>query len=78
MKVLKTEDYNEDMGPQIFISFGREDDGSIACEPFETMMSYGYSEEDFDESIWTHFFYCESFNYVFNAADPVQFPFDNH
>ncbi len=69
MIVMKTEDYHEDMGAQIFISFNREDDGTMVGEPFDVKMCNGYMDDNFDEKEWTHFLFVESYNFVFEAIE---------
>ena len=71
-KLLKTEEYNEEMGCVIFVSFSRDDDGSIVREPPEVMVSHGYLDDDFDENKWTHFI-DNNLNFMFSGADPVNF-----
>ncbi len=72
-KVYEIEDYHEDLGGVLFISFGRDENGVIQGEPSEFYMGHGYLEDDFDESHWTHFIKGD-FNFIFTAADPVNFP----
>ena len=73
MKVLKSEDWHEDLGASIFISFSRDDKGEILGEPPELYYGSGYLEGDFDFSKWTHFIDGD-FNFIFSDADPINFP----
>ncbi len=72
-KARKTEDWHEDLGGVLFISFGRDKTGQIQGEPPEFYMGSGYLEDDFDDKKWTHFIEG-NFNFIFTAADPVNFP----
>lgn len=72
-KLRKTEEYDEEIGCVIFVSFSRDDDGTIIGEPPEVMVSRGYLEDDFDETKWTHFI-DNHLNFIFTDADPVNFP----
>ena len=72
-KLLKTEEYNEEMGSVIFVSFSRDDQGVILGEPPEVYCGSGYLEQDFDENKWTHFI-DNNLNFLFTDADPVNFP----
>jgi hypothetical protein len=73
MKVLKSEEWHEDLGASVFISFSRSDSGEILGEPPELYFGSGYLEEDFDFGKWTHFIDGD-FNFIFSDADPVNFP----
>jgi len=69
MKLQKTEDYHEDLGLVIFVSFSKDDDGELLGEPPEVYSGCGYLESDFDEEKWTHFFEVD-FNSFFKQVDP--------
>lgn len=73
MKLLKTEEYHEDMGNCLFVSFSRDDNGQILGEPPDVDFKSGYMEDDFDEKKWTHFVDGD-FNFIFTGADPDKFP----
>jgi hypothetical protein len=73
MKVLKSEEWHEDLGMSIFISFSRDENGAILGEPPELYCGSGYLEEKFDFNKWTHFIDGD-FNFIFSDADPVNFP----
>lgn len=73
MKVLKTEDWHEDLCASIFISFIRDENGVIQGEPPELYYGAGYLEDDFDFDKWTHFIDGD-FNFIFSDADPINFP----
>jgi hypothetical protein len=73
VKLLKTEDYHEDMSCCLFVSFSRDENGEILGEPPDVYFSYGYLEDGFDEKIWTHFVVGD-FNFLFHDADPLRFP----
>ena len=72
-ELMKTEDYHEDFGNCLFISFSRDSNNEIIGEPPEVKFSSGYLEEGFDEIKWTHFV-KGSFNFLFEQADPENFP----
>ena len=55
MKVLPSEEWHEDLGSSIFISFSRDENGEILGEPPELYYGSGYLEEFFDFDRWTHF-----------------------
>lgn len=73
MKLLPVEQWHEDLGASIFVSFSRNDAGEILGEPPELYWGSGYLEEGFDTERWTHFIDGD-FNFVFTDADPVNFP----
>lgn len=73
MKLLKTEEYHEDMGPVLFVSFSRNEDGTILGEIPEFEMLSGYLEVHFDKNKWTHFI-NDNLNFIFTDADPINFP----
>jgi hypothetical protein len=73
IKLLKTEDYDEEYGSRIFVSFSRDEDGNILGEPPEVCFDSGYLNDDFDEAKWTHFI-DDNCNFMFSDADPKQFP----
>ena len=73
MKLLPTEDWHEDLGGAVFVSFSREDDGTIIGEPPEFYWGHCYLEDDFDFDKWTHFIDGD-FNFLFSDADPINFP----
>lgn len=73
MKLLSSDEWHEDLGASIFVSFSKEDDGSIEGAPPELYYSSGYLEEDFDFDKWTHFIDGD-FNFIFSDVDPIKFP----
>ncbi len=73
MQLLETEQYHEDRGPALFVSFARDEDGVIIGEHPEVYFASGYMEDGFDASKWTHFIDGD-FNFMFSDADPVNFP----
>lgn len=73
MKLRKTEEYHEDMGACLFVSFSRDKDDNILGEPPEIYFASGWLEDGFDEEKWTHFVEGD-FNFMFTGADPVNFP----
>lgn len=73
VRLLKTEEYDEEMGYVIFVSFSKDVDGEIIGEPPEVKVSHGYLEVDFDETKWTHFI-DNNLDFMFIDADPVNFP----
>ena len=73
MRVLKSDEWHEDYGTSIFISYSRDDDGAILGEPPELCYGSGYLEDDFDFDKWTHFIDGD-FNFLFSDADPINFP----
>jgi len=73
MELLKSEDWHEDLGASIFVSFNRGESGQILGEPPEMYYGSGYLEDDFDFDKWTHFIDGD-FNFIFSDADPVNFP----
>ena len=68
-----TEDYHEDLGLVVFVSFGKDENGEILGEPPEVYAGYGYLDCDFDEVKWDYFFEI-NFNSLFEQADPVNYP----
>jgi hypothetical protein len=74
MKLFKTEEYNEDFGPCLFINFSRDENGNVLGEPPEVCFSSGYLQEDFEESEWPYFIKGDLFNHLFEQADPKSFP----
>ena len=72
-KLLKTEEYNEEMGSVIFVSFSRNENGEIIGEPPEVCIACGYMDDTFDEKKWTHFI-DDNLNFLFQDADPINFP----
>jgi hypothetical protein len=73
MKLLKSDEYHEDMGSRIFISFERDADGKIQGAPPDVRCCSGYLEDDFDDKEWTHFI-DDNLNSMFSDVDPVNFP----
>jgi hypothetical protein len=73
MKLLKTDEFHEDMGCCLFVSFSRDEHGNILGEPPEVCFSSGYMEIGFDDQKWTHFVEGD-FNFMFTHADPIHFP----
>lgn len=73
MKLLSSEDWHEDLGVSIFVSFSYDDYGKILGEPPELYFGSGYLEDDFDFDKWTHFIDGD-FNFIFSDADPINFP----
>jgi len=73
VKLRPTDEYHEDMGSCLFVSFSRESDGAILGEPPEIAFKEGYLEIDFDPEEWTHFIDGD-FNFIFTDADPDKFP----
>lgn len=73
MKLLKSEDWHEDLSCSVFVSFSRDEDGNILGEPPELYVGSGYLEDGFDFEKWTHFIDGD-FNFLFSDADPVNFP----
>ena len=74
MKALPSDEWDEDLGSSIFISFSRDEDGNILGEEPELMWSSCYLESDnFDFDKWTHFIDGD-FNFIFEDADPINFP----
>ncbi len=63
-KLLKTEEYNEEMGSVIFVSFPRDEQGVILGETPDVYIGNGYLEQDFDENKWTHFI-DNDLNFIF-------------
>ena len=74
-QLQKTEDYHEDFGDCLFISFSRDDKGNILGEPPEVCFSSVHTD-GFDESEWTHFIH-QDWNFLFTEADPKNFPARN-
>lgn len=74
MKLNKTEEWHEDDGPVLFISFSTNKDGVIQGEPFETYFGSGYLDDGFDSSKWTHYVDGINWNFIFTQADPINFP----
>ena len=72
-RLRKVEEYNEEMGCVIFVSFLRDDRGVIQSDPPDVYCGCGYLEPDFDEKKWTHFI-DDDLNWLFTDADPVNFP----
>ena len=73
MKLKPTEEWHEDLGSSIFVSFSKDENGNILGEPPELYYGSGYLEEDFDFEKWTHFIDGD-FNFIFSDADPANFP----
>jgi len=73
MKLLKSEEWHEDLGASIFVSFSRDENGTILGEPPELYYGSGYLQENFDFDKWTHFIDGD-FNFIFSDADPINFP----
>ena len=73
MELFKTEDYDEELGYMLFVSFSRDENGKILSEPPEVKLSHGYVEDDFDADKFTHFIDVNC-NSIFEQADPVNFP----
>lgn len=73
IKLKPSDDWHEDLGPSIFVSFSRDENGEILGEPPELYYGSGYLEEDFNFEKWTHFIDGD-FNFIFSDADPVNFP----
>jgi hypothetical protein len=73
MKLLKSEEWHEDLGASVFVSFSRDKNGTILGEPPELYYGSGYLEEDFDFDKWTHFIDGD-LNFIFSDADPINFP----
>lgn len=73
MKVLKSNEWHEDLGASIFISFSRNENGEILGESPELYFGSGYLEDDFDFEKWTHFIDGD-FNFIFSDVDPDEFP----
>ena len=74
-ELLPESSYHEDMGSCVFISFSRDEGGNILGEPPEFACLSGYMEDGFDAERWTHFL-NGSLNFMFEGADPVNFPRD--
>jgi hypothetical protein len=74
MQLFKTEEYNEDFGPCLFINFSRDENGNVLGEPPEVCFSSGYLQEGFEESEWPYFIKGDLFNHLFEQADPKSFP----
>jgi hypothetical protein len=75
MKLLKSEEWYEDMGGRIFVKFERKADGSIEGAPIDVCFANGYIDEYLDMSEYTHFI-DDNCNSLFSAADPESFPVD--
>lgn len=73
MRLLKSEEWHEDLGASIFVSFSKDESGNILGEPPELYYGSGYLEDDFDFEKWTHFIDGD-FNFLFSDADPERFP----
>jgi hypothetical protein len=73
MKLLSSEDWHEDFGASIFVSFSYDYYGEILGEPPELYYGSGYLEDGFDFDKWTHFIDGD-FNFIFSDADPINFP----
>jgi len=73
MKLLKSEEYHEDMGSRIFISFERDESGKTQGSPPDVWCCSGYLEDDFDGEEWTHFI-DDNLNSMFSDADPIGYP----
>jgi hypothetical protein len=71
--LYKTEDYHEDFGECLFVSFSRDEHGEIIGESPEVVFASGYIQDGFDPEKWTHFM-KGSFNFLFTDADPTNFP----
>ena len=74
MKLYKTDEYDEDFGTCLFISFTRDEYGDVVGEPPEVCLSSGYLSEGFEESQWPYFIKGDFFNELFEQADPKSFP----
>ena len=73
MKCLPSEEWHEDLGASIFISFSRDENGIIQGEPPEIYYGRGYLEVGFNFEKWTHFIDGD-FNFIFTDIDPINFP----
>jgi hypothetical protein len=67
MNLQKTEDYHEDLGLVIFVSFSIDENGEVLGEPPEVYAGNGYMDPDFDDEKWTHFFEID-FNSLFDQS----------
>ena len=77
IELKKSEEYHEDEGGVLFISFSRDENGVILGEPPEVYFGGGYIEVGFDYEKWTHYTADINWNSIFNQADPVNFPHVN-
>jgi len=73
MKLINTDEYDEEYGCCLFVSFSRDEKGNILGEPPEVCFSSGYLEDDFDGEKWTHFVKGD-FNFMFSDVDPINYP----
>lgn len=73
MKLKKSEEWHEDLGSSVFVSFSKDENGVILGEPPELYFGSGYLEDDFDFEKWTHFIDGD-FSFIFHDADPLTFP----